>query len=56
MTIKELREKTGMSRVKFAEFLGIPYRTVQHWEEGTRVPPEYLVELIEYKLKGENMI
>ena len=34
MTIQELREKAGMSRPEFAEYFGIPYRSVQNWEAG----------------------
>lgn len=61
MTIKELREAAGMSRSKFAEYFGIPYRTVQSWElysqsvEGRKCP-DYLLELMEYKLRKENII
>ena len=56
MTINELREHSGMSRPKFAEYFGIPYRTVQDWELGNRKCPEYLLKLIEYKLKNEGLI
>ena len=56
MRIRELREDSGMNRAQFAEFFGIPYRTIQHWEEGTRQPPEYVVSLIEYKLLNEKIL
>lgn len=56
MSIKELREKTGLSQSKFAEYLNISVRTVQYWEQGKRKPPEYVTELIEYKLRNEGMI
>lgn len=61
MTIKELREAAGMSRPRFAEYFGIPYRTVQSWElygesvEGRKCPA-YLLDLMEYKLRKENNI
>lgn len=32
MTIRELRERAGMSRREFAEYFHISYRTVQDWE------------------------
>lgn len=51
MTFKELREQSGMSRTQFAEYFGIPYRTVQDWELGNRECKDYLIELMEYKLK-----
>lgn len=54
--IKDLRELSGMSRTQFAEYFGIPYRTVQDWELGNRKCPEYLLELMKYKLTKEAMI
>lgn len=56
MSIKELREKTGLSQSKFAEYLNISVRTVQYWEQEKRTPPEYVTELIEYKLRNEGLI
>lgn len=58
---KEFRISSKMSRSKFAEYFGIPYRTVQNWElygESTegRVCPDYLLKLMEYKLLKENII
>ena len=29
---KMIREESGMNRKDFAEWLGIPYRTMQEWE------------------------
>lgn len=31
-----IRNKTGMKRPEFAQWLGIPYRTYQDWELGNR--------------------
>lgn len=56
MTIKELRAKTGMSQHQFAEYINIPKRTIQSWEQMYRQPPAYVVSLIERILKNENMI
>lgn len=56
MTFKELREASGMTRPQFAEYFGIPYRTIQNWELGLRECPEYLLDLMEYKLKNEALI
>lgn len=52
MTFKELRLEYGMNLTQISEFFEIPYRTLQHWEHGTRKCPEYLLKLIEYRLKG----
>jgi len=52
----DLRKQSGMNRREFAEYFGIPYRTVQDWELGNRKMPEYLLMLMEYKLRGEKLV
>ena len=56
MTIKEMREVTGLSQSKFANAIGVPVRTLQYWEQDKRTPPPYVVALIEYKLRNEKLI
>ena len=53
MNIKELREQYNLSRQQFCEYFHIPYRTLQDWELGNRKCPDYLFDLIAYKLKKE---
>lgn len=53
MTIKELRAAAGMSQQQFADYFGIPKRSIENWEGGQRSCPEYLVKLIAYKLEHE---
>lgn len=55
MTIKELRKQTAMTQAEFAEYFGISVRTIEAWES-RRNAPEYLVKLMEYKLRKENKI
>lgn len=50
-----IRKKSGMNQTKFAKYFEISLRTVQHWENGDRKCPPYLLELMEYKLKNEKM-
>lgn len=50
MTIKEMREKTGLSQNQFAVMVGIPVANIQFWEEGKRNPPEYVINLLEFFL------
>lgn len=52
--VKELRSKTKLSQSKFALLLEIPLNTIQDWEQGRRVPPKYVVTMMEdsLKLKG----
>lgn len=54
--IKEIREQAGMSRERFCEYFKIPYRTLQNWELEIRDCPDYLVDLIEYKLRAEGFL
>lgn len=51
--LKEIRAITGLSQKAFGEWLNIPTRTIEEWEAGRRKPPEYVVELIEYKVRRE---
>ena len=46
-----LRERTGMNRKEFCEYFAIPYRTMTDWELGNRSMPEYLLRLMEYKVR-----
>ena len=50
---KMVRAKSGMNRKEFAEWLGIPYRTMQEWELGRRAMPQYVLDLIVYKVRNE---
>ena len=54
--IRELRERTGMTRKDFARHIGIPLRTVEDWEAGRRRPPEYIPRLISYQLRYEELM
>ncbi len=54
--IKALREQYNLSRSDFCKFFNIPYRTVQDWEIGKRKMPDYLFDLIEYKLIKEKSV
>ncbi|WP_408071507.1 helix-turn-helix domain-containing protein [Butyrivibrio sp. JL13D10] len=48
-----LRKETGMNRKEFAEWMGIPYRTMQDWELGISKAPDYVYNLAKYKVKNE---
>lgn len=54
--IQSMRTASGMTRNQFAEYFGLPYRTLQAWELGDREAPQYVTDLIEYKLKKEGLI
>lgn len=53
MTIREMRKTLGDTQQEFALRFHIPFRTVQNWETGMRVPPKYMVELLESSTRRE---
>lgn len=53
MTIKELRMSIQMSQRVFAEYFGLPLRTLQEWEQGRHDPPPYLTGLLERIIRLE---
>ncbi len=44
--IKELRVSMGLSQQKLSDLLEIPLRTIEAWERGLRVPPDYVQRLV----------
>lgn len=44
--IRNIRMQTGLSQRQFAETFGIPRRTLENWESGSRTPPAYIPDLL----------
>ena len=55
MELRELRAQLGDTQSEFAGRYGIPFRTVQNWEAGIRKPPEYMINLLERRVR-EDMV
>lgn len=55
-TIKDLRTAAGMTQKTFAEYFGMSKRSIESWEGGKRSCPEYLFNLMLYKLRHEGII
>ena len=53
MNIREMREKFGDTQSEFAARYSIPFRTIQNWETGKRTPPEYIINLLEYRINED---
>lgn len=53
MTIKEIREHSGLSQGEFCKRYGIPKGTLCHWESGERKPPLYVLSLLEKVVKQD---
>ncbi len=54
--IERLRKNIGWTRKQFSDYFGIPYRTIENWEFFENKVPEYLFNLMIYKLKNENIL
>lgn len=53
MEILELRKITGLTQAGFAKRFNIPLRSIENWESGSRRPPQYVLELLEYRIMHE---
>ena len=49
--VKALRG--NMTQQEFSKAYGVPIRTLQSWEMGERVPPAYVLDLLEFRIKYE---
>lgn len=56
MTVKELREKTGLSQSQFAKATNLPVSTLHNWEQGKNQPPSYVLIWLEKALKYDKLI
>ena len=50
MTLKELREATGLTAQEAAKVLGFPVKTWESWEEGEKSPAPFIEKAIIDKL------
>ncbi len=53
MNIREMRSALGDTQSEFAARYNIPFRTIQNWEAGVRNPPEYVINLLESRIKAD---
>lgn len=51
-----LRKRTYMTQREFAAYIGVTVNTVEKWDMGSSNCPDYLYNLIEYKLIHENLL
>lgn len=55
-SFRRMRKATGLTQESIGKLLNIPKRTIQDWEYAYRTPPQYVLELIEYKLRNEGLM
>ena len=47
MTVREIREKYGLTQNQLSRITGIPVRTIGNWETGSRQPASYIPDMIQ---------
>ncbi len=45
--ISDLRKQAKLTQRQMAERYQIPYRTLQQWEQNKRIPPDYVVAMLQ---------
>ena len=55
-TIKDICTEYGLGQTDLARRFGIPIRTVQNWYAGVRIPPEYVVSMMDELLRIEGIL
>ena len=50
--VKELRRRLDLTQEQFAQKVGVTYSTVNHWENGKRIPQPFLLRRLR-EIKGE---
>ena len=53
MDVREMRTRLGETQSEFAERYHIPFRTIQNWEAGVRVPPAYITNLLDERVRAD---
>lgn len=53
MNIRELRNKLSETQSEFSIRYKIPVRTIQNWENGVRLPPEYFTALLKQNVERD---
>ena len=53
MNTKEIRALLGISRAEFSRRYGIPIRTLENYDSGSRQPPEWVMALLERAVRED---
>ena len=54
--LKKIRADLGMNRTEFSRYVDIPLRTLEEWEAGRRQMPDYVLRLIAYYTKMQQLL
>lgn len=53
--IKYLCTEYGLNQTELSRRFGIPLRTIQNWHTGVRIPPSYVIRMMDELLKVEEL-
>ena len=53
MNIREMRKQLGCTQTEFSQRYNIPFRTIQNWEAGVRVPPQYIIDFLSDRIRSD---
>lgn len=52
-TFRQMLDAYSLTLASASKRFGIPYRTVQNWASGERVPPDYVLRMMDIILRRE---
>ena len=52
--ISDVIERSGLPMTEISKQYGIPYRTLQNWKSGVRMPPPYVSTLLKKAMENSN--
>lgn len=55
-SLKKIRKDLRMNRTEFSQYMGIPLRTLEEWEAGRRQMPDYVLRLMVYYTKVQQLL
>lgn len=50
--LREARAAAGLTQQRTADIMLIPKRSIENWEAGSRIPPEYVQRLVLNELRS----
>lgn len=53
--IRSIRNKTGLSQENFSARYNIPRQTIADWERGAHRPPDYLADLLLFRVEHDDL-
>lgn len=53
-TIKELREKSGLTQAEFAREYSLSLYSLRRWEQNVTVCPVHIIELVSLKMENKS--